>query len=208
MATLNGKVLDVGAGESPWREWLSPKASYHGIDIGNAEEFGMHGARRDITYYDGRTIPFADATFDAAICIEVLEHVEQPDLLVAEVARCLKARAPFIVTVPWSARRHHIPYDFHRFTRERLEALLAAHGFTQIEIAERGNDIGAIASKLVVLSLRLAPRPKLRSLLTLPFFVLVAPVTALFLLAAHVADMTGAGAAEDPLGYFVRAVRA
>jgi SAM-dependent methyltransferase len=208
MSALNGKVLDVGAGESPWREWLSPSASYYGIDVGNAEEFGMHGARKDITYYDGRTIPFPDATFDGAICVEVLEHVEQPDFLVAEVARCLKKNAPLLLTVPWSARRHHTPHDYHRFTRERLESLLRANGFTEIQIVERGSDISAIASKLVVLTLRLAPRRDLfRTVWTLPLFVLVAPIAALFLVAAHISDMIGAGAPEDPLGYFVRAAR-
>lgn len=127
MAELNGKVLDVGAGESPWREWLSPSAPYYSIDVGYADEFGMHGERKDITYYDGRTVPFPDATFDAAICIEVLEHVEEPASLIAEIARCLKKDAPLLMTVPWSARRHHVPRDYHRFTRERLELLLLAN---------------------------------------------------------------------------------
>lgn len=208
MAELSGKVLDVGAGESPWREWLPPFASYQGIDIGNAHEFGMQPARDGITYYDGRTIPFPDAFFDGAICIEVLEHAEDPVQLMSEMARCLKQGAVLLLTVPWSARRHHIPHDYHRFTRERLQGLLETSGFKQIEIVERGTDITAIASKLIVVSLRLAPtRGLLRGLWTLPLLLLMLPVTALFVVLAHIAEPLGAGAKEDPLGYFVRALR-
>jgi SAM-dependent methyltransferase len=208
MAHLEGKVLDVGAGESPWREWLPDTASYRGIDVGNAGEFGMEQGRDEITYYDGRTIPFPDATFDGAICIEVLEHVEDPSGLVAEVARCLRPGATLLVTVPWSARRHHIPYDYHRFTRERLQQLFEGNGFTRVDIDERGTDISVIASKLVVLSLRLAPRRvALETLWTLPIFLLTLPITAIFVVSAHAAEYVGAGAKEDPLGYFVRAIR-
>jgi len=208
MARLDGNVLDVGAGESPWREWLPPTARYQGIDIGNAEEFGMKQGREGITYYDGRTIPFPDASFDSAICIEVLEHVEDPDVVVREVARCLRHDATLLVTVPWSARRHHVPYDFHRFTRERLIRLFEANGFHAVEIAERGTDITAIASKLVVLSLRLAPtRSIAKSLWSLPLFIVTLPLTAGFVVAAHVAELFGLGAKEDPLGYFVKATR-
>jgi 2-polyprenyl-3-methyl-5-hydroxy-6-metoxy-1,4-benzoquinol methylase len=208
MGRLHGQVLDVGAGESPWREWLPAGSIYRGIDVGNADEFGMSHGKKDVTYYDGRTIPFPEQSFDGAICIEVLEHVQSPDELIAEVARCLRPKATLLLTVPWSARRHHIPHDYHRFTRERLQALLEANGFADVVIEERGTDIDAIASKLVVLSMRLAPRrPTLGALLSLPLFLLVAPVTCAFLLCAHLSAWLGLGAREDPLGYFVRAVR-
>ncbi|WP_109126278.1 class I SAM-dependent methyltransferase [Dyella sp. C11] len=208
MATLRGRVLDVGAGESPWREWLPANATYHGIDVGNADDFGMQAQRPDITYYDGRTIPFGDGEFDGVICIEVLEHVEQPDALITEIARCMKPGATLLLTVPWSARRHHIPHDYHRFTRERLLDLFRAGGFSQVDVRERGTDILVIANKLIVLNARLMPsRNLLRSLWTLPLFIGLVPVTLSFLCVAHIADAVGAGAKEDPLGYFVRATK-
>lgn len=208
MARLEGAVLDVGAGESPWREWLPDTATYRGIDVGNAGEFGMEQGRDDITYYDGRSIPFPDASFDGAICIEVLEHVEDPSALIAEIARCLRSGATLLVTVPWSARRHHVPHDYHRFTRERLRQLFEGNGFRMVEIDERGTDISAIASKLVVLTLRLAPRRvRLQTLWMFPFFLFTLPITAIFVVAAHVSEYLGTGAKEDPLGYFVRAIR-
>jgi len=206
MARLQGTVIDVGAGESPWREWLPAATRYQGIDVASAEAFGMEPSRPDITYYDGTTIPFDDASFDGALCIEVLEHVDDPDRVISEISRCLRPGATLLLTVPWSARRHHLPYDFHRFTRERLLVLLSAHGFEQIEITERGTDISAIASKLVVLTARLLPR-NIQTLWKVVPLIVLAPITVGFLIAAHMAEAIGGGAKEDPLGYFVQAIR-
>ncbi len=208
MSTLRGVVLDVGAGESPWREWLPPGSVYQGIDIENADDYGMR-RQPDVVYYDGKTIPFEDGRFDGAICIEVLEHVEDPVSFMAELARVLKPQATLLLTVPWSARRHHVPHDYHRFTRERLQILLERAGFRELQIRERGNDISAIANKLIVLTIRLLrPRRFAAYAWSLPLAVLVAPITAAMTVASHVSVALGMGAAEDPLGYFVSAVRA
>ncbi|WP_205746156.1 MULTISPECIES: class I SAM-dependent methyltransferase [Dyella] len=209
LAKLHGRVIDVGAGESPWRDWLPSSVTYQGIDVGNATEFGMSAGHPDVTYYDGRIMPFADASFDSALCIEVLEHTEDPALCLSEIARVLKPGASLLLTVPWSARRHHIPHDYHRFTRERLEIMFGEHGFENVEIRERGTDIGAIASKLVVLTARLAqPKVDVSLLWRIPLLVPVVPVALGFVAASHVSEALGAGAKEDPLGYFVKATRA
>jgi len=39
--------------------------------------------------FDGRTLPFADASFDLVFCKQVLEHVRRPDELRGEAARVL-----------------------------------------------------------------------------------------------------------------------
>lgn len=208
MARLKGDILDVGAGESPWREWLPGDSRYCGIDVGNADDYGMR-RQPDVIYFDGKTIPFPDGHFDGAICIEVLEHVEEPEPFLAEIARVLKPRSTLLLTVPWSARRHHIPYDFHRFTRERLRILLERAGFQAPAIEERGNDISAIASKLVVLTTRLVRPTGIAAMAwCLPLAVIVAPLTVAMLAASHLSMALGRGAKEDPLGYFVSAVRA
>ena len=159
LAEIEGDVLDVGAGESPWRAWLRSNVRYTGIDVGNSDEFGMKRNAGDIVYYDGTVMPFEDARFDAALCIEVLEHTTDPRLLLTEIARVLKDGGTLLLTVPWSARRHHIPHDYHRFTRERLMQLIGQSGFVDVRVKERGSDIGVIANKLVVLSIRLL-RPR------------------------------------------------
>ena len=209
LAGLRGDVLDVGAGESPWRGWLPAGTRYRGIDVGHADEFGMRADAGDVVYYDGRLMPFDDARYDAALCIEVLEHAADPRLLLAEIARVLKPGATLLLTVPWSARRHHIPHDYHRFTRERLAQLFAEAGFVDVRIDERGSDIGVIANKLVVLTLRLLRPARLRELpWSLPLGLASSLPAAAFVVAAHCAEALGRGAKEDPLGYFVQARKA
>ena len=203
-----GEILDVGAGRSPWRDWLPADCLYVGLDIQNAGDFGMPPPSSDIHYYDGHLMPFADASFDGAFCIEVLEHAADPDELLREAARVLKPGAVLLLTTPWSARRHHIPYDFHRFTRERLAIMLATHGFKDVAVQERGDDIDAIATKLIVLTLGSLQRMTLiNAVLMLPLSILFALMSAVMLCVAHLPRSWGLASNADPLGYFCRAVR-
>jgi len=208
ISTIQGDVLDVGAGQSPWRGWLPPDSRYQGIDIKHSNEFGMTAGLQDVVYYDGRLMPFADASFDHVICVEVLEHASDPQLLLSEISRVLKNNGKIFLTVPWSARRHHIPHDFHRFTRERLEALFSGNGFFQIEIKERGSDVGVIANKCILLNMRLL-KPKISpgAIVALVLGLCCLPITGIFLVSAHISELFGLGSREDPLGYFVQAVR-
>jgi SAM-dependent methyltransferase len=207
LGRVSGRILDVGAGQSPWRAWLPASTTYQGIDVGHANEFGMDSNRPDVIYYDGRLMPFADASFDCVLCIEVLEHSEDPQLLVSEITRVIKPGGVLLLTVPWSARQHHLPHDYHRFTRERLQNLFAANGFDDIDIHERGNDIGAIANKLTVLTIRLLrpSRPLWPMIWRLPLSLLCGVLAMGFIVAAHVSVSLGMGSREDPLGYFIRA---
>ena len=206
LTVCKGRVLDVGAGEAPWRELLT-EAEYMGVDVKAADEFGMR-RKADITYYDGNTLPFADASFDHVLCTEVLEHVPEPGRFLVELNRVLRSGGSLVLTVPWSARLHHAPHDYTRFTRFGLNLLLQSAGFSGIVIEERGNDVAVIANKLIVVTVRLLlPVSWYHSLWTWPLALLLAPLTLVALVAAHVAMLLGWGAKEDPLGYGVIAVK-
>lgn len=62
-------------------------------------------------------IPYASATFDAVVSDNVLEHLDEPDIVFAEVARVLKPGGVFLFKTP--NRRHYMP----------LIARLTPHGF-------------------------------------------------------------------------------
>lgn len=200
---LRGNLLDVGCGEMPFRFALHPDLAYTGLDVKEAVDFGMSG-NDVVKLFDGTNIPFPDDSFDNILCTEVIEHALDPETLVKEMHRVLKPGGLLVLTVPFSARVHHAPYDFHRFTRYRLAHMFDCFG--KCEIAPRGNDIAAIANKLIVLlwrSVRPTPLMPLRLLFALP----VAPIAAAFLTAAHVSIRLGGGSIDDPLGYSVIAVK-
>jgi SAM-dependent methyltransferase len=203
---IQGTCLDVGAGECPWRSWLSNSAIYTGIDIDKASDFGML-SMPDVLYYDGKVLPFNNASFDNVICVEVLEHAYDPQLLLAEISRVLKMNGNIFLTIPWSARQHHIPYDYHRFTKERLKIMLFQNNFANVEIKERGSDVSVIANKLIVLNLRLFKKKWTSWILFIPLGVLCIPISMIFLLFAHLTEVLGFGASEDPLGFYIKAAK-
>ena len=197
--------MDVGAGESPWRDFLPADVEYIGLDVESSAEFGMRRSK-DVVYYDGVTLPFGDCEFDTSLCVEVLEHVNHPAMFLREVHRVLRAGGLLVLTVPWSARRHHLPNDFHRFTREGLAQLFESTGFVDVRIAERGDNVAVIANKLLVLSVDLIrPTRSLSYLWRLPLGIANAGLVGVFLSAAHVSMASRSGSTEDPLGYAVTA---
>jgi SAM-dependent methyltransferase len=199
LSLMRGAVLDVGCGEMPFRELLPPDARYTGLDVPEAKDFGM-ARQSEIVVFDGVHIPFPDLSFDHILCTEVLEHVEYPEALIAEMHRVLRPAGTLAVTVPFSARVHHTPSDYHRFTRYRLARMFAAFG--GLEISERGDDLAVIANKLIVICMRLA-QPSIRLIWRLPLLLLVGPAAVLGLCIAHLSLWLGWGSKADPLGYGV-----
>jgi SAM-dependent methyltransferase len=202
-----GNVLDVGCGEAPWAEYLPPACTLTKLDVGHSADFGM-AARPDIIRFDGAAIPFSDAVFAATLCVEVLEHARCPEKLLAEISRVLVPGGRLFLTVPWSARAHHLPYDYHRFTRERLKEMLEAAGFAGIEIRERGEELPVLAAKTVVILVQVLAEARPGALWrTLPLLMFFVPLAAVLLPLAHVVLWLRPGRGEDPLGYSVTAVR-
>lgn len=85
-------VLDVGSGDKPhWRADVLLDR-YIGDDHGG-QRSGASAARIDRPMFaaNAENMPFADQVFDYVICSHVLEHVEHPDAVVAEMVRVGKA---------------------------------------------------------------------------------------------------------------------
>jgi SAM-dependent methyltransferase len=202
LAVMQGAVLDVGCGEMPFRRLLPSGTTYKAIDVPAADDFGM-SRRPEIVDFDGIHIPFPDASFNHILCTEVLEHAADPAALVADMQRVLAPGGTIVATVPFSARVHHAPHDYHRFTRYRLAQIFSAIG--AVEIYERGDDFSVIANKLIVVCMRLV-QPGAALVWRLPLLLLALPPTLLALAIAHLSLWFGWGSKADPLGYgiFVR----
>jgi SAM-dependent methyltransferase len=71
---------------------------------------------------DATALPFADASVDAVVSLELLEHVPHPQEVLLELARVLKPGGTVVVSVPSAVPRHD-HHDFWRFTAEGLEQL-------------------------------------------------------------------------------------
>jgi SAM-dependent methyltransferase len=135
---LHGKLLDFGCGRKPF-EALFTVSEYIGVDMA-ATGHDHRNSKVDI-YYNGRDLPFPDATFDSLFCSEVFEHVFDPELILPEVNRVLKMGAPALITVPFCWNEHEIPYDYARYTSFGIRHLLEKHGFEVTELKKSGSFI-------------------------------------------------------------------
>jgi methionine biosynthesis protein MetW len=96
------RCIDIGCGEGRTGVWLRERvASYVGVDVAqNAVEEARASGLDAHLIQDAADLPFPDDSFDLAICIEVLEHLFEPHLAVAEGLRVLGPGGRLIVTVP------------------------------------------------------------------------------------------------------------
>jgi SAM-dependent methyltransferase len=145
---MTGDVLDVGCGSQPFRHLLSDHARYRGIDSAQAE-VGFGPRFPDTTYFEGDHWPVDNQSVDYVLSTETMEHVPDSSLFLSEAHRTLRAGGQLILTVPFSARWHFIPYDYWRFTPSAFERLLSQAGFREVRVYARGNGVTVAAYKLM-----------------------------------------------------------
>ena len=207
LAKISNTVLDIGAGNSPWKSFLGKDVSYVGLDTESAKDFNMKN-NKEIIYYSGGVFPFPENKFSHALCIEVLEHIFDTENFLSEIFRCLEPNGQLILTVPWSARRHHLPYDYFRFTPEALEQLFTKKGFTEISIETRGNDFAVLFNKtLCLIQSMFLPKKKILTFLTLPIGLILLPNLLLVFILAHLSMKLKIKSHFDPLGFSLTATK-
>jgi SAM-dependent methyltransferase len=104
-------VLDVGSGDKPhWR--ADVLLDRYVFDEYGGQRSGRSGARVDRPLFaaDAADMPFVDHAFDYVVCSHVLEHVEHPDAVIAELTRV--ARAGYI-EVPEAASAKIVDFPSH-----------------------------------------------------------------------------------------------
>ena len=69
-------------------------------------------------------LPFADSSVDVVINEFVLEHVPNPEEIVAEIKRILKPGGIVYVSVPFVMSFHSSPNDYYRWSKQGLRELL------------------------------------------------------------------------------------
>lgn len=129
------RVLDVGAGDAPYRE-LFAHVEYVTTDWAESVHDDARGS--DLIASADR-LPVDDASFDVVVLTQVLEHVPEPGAVMGELHRVLRPGGTLLLTAPLAWELHEAPHDFYRYTRFGLEHLAQAAGFERIEIVERND---------------------------------------------------------------------
>jgi SAM-dependent methyltransferase len=121
------KILEIGAGPSnPTSAHLSTIGDVFGVDISPEARTNKYLAGSQV--YDGKDLPFTDASFDGCVSNYVLEHVEDPDGHFRQVARVLKPGGVYCFRTPnlWhyvALTARFLPHSFHLRFSNRLRGL-------------------------------------------------------------------------------------
>jgi SAM-dependent methyltransferase len=152
-------TVDIGCGDRPYEPLLRPYSrSYVGVDL-------RPGPGVDVVASAER-LPFEDASFDCALCTQVLEHAEDPAAIVSELHRILRPGGVALISTHGVARYHAaegVADDYWRWTHAGLARLIEGQGaWSEVAVHPNGGSAAAIAfllgreSEVIASKLRLA----------------------------------------------------
>jgi SAM-dependent methyltransferase len=129
-----GRVLDLGCGVGHSYDRLAPRETV-GVDV---EPAALEGQERETHAADMRSLPFADGDFASVLSLHSVEHVPDPERVLAEVVRVLEPGGVAIFATPnrlTFGRPDEIvdPYHHVEFDPEQLRALCAPW-FDDVEV--------------------------------------------------------------------------
>ncbi len=115
------RVLDFGCGSMPYRPLIEQRnATYLGADFGTEAAVAISP--------DG-LLEAADASVDAVVSLQVLEHVRDLDTYFAEIARVLKPDGVLLLSTHGTWLYHPHPEDHRRWTRPGLINEIESRGW-------------------------------------------------------------------------------
>ncbi len=129
------RLLDAGAGECAYKRFFG-QCRYFAMDFGMGET-GWNYSNLD-AFARMDALPVRDASVDAILCTQVLEHLERPWQALPEMHRVLKPGGVLYLTAPMAHPEHQAPYDFFRYTSHGLRSLCQDAGFRDLEIQAFG----------------------------------------------------------------------
>ena len=148
MAHLGDRVLEAGCGVGNLTEHLIDRPALTVVDIDHlhiASIRGRFGHLENVKtvvgdLQEGSLFGGLDVPFDSVLCVNVLEHLDPPDLALSEFRNVLTSGGHALILVPaheWlfsaadDALEHRVRYD-----REKLRVLVEAAGFEDVELRQ------------------------------------------------------------------------
>ena len=128
------RILDIGCGTGTMLGELRRFGDVFGVDADEAAvQFCHSQGETQVQLASGGEVPHADASFDLVALLDVIEHVDNDQTLLAEARRVLVPRGSLFVTVPayewmWGPQ-DEIAHHKRRYTRPQLRDSLACAGY-------------------------------------------------------------------------------
>ena len=142
------RILDAGCGEGVTLEKLlrrMPDARIEGVDVDEANIAICHEHGLPVHRADLNALPYPDSSFDTCLLMEVIEHLDQPETALAELARVTRPGGRILVIYPvdWAMRLARVvclrwmearfdPGHLRQWTRRGLGRLMRSCGIAPI----------------------------------------------------------------------------
>ncbi len=138
-AYCSGDVADVGCGRAKYQNLIREYSkTYTTIDNGSSgPQFSGVNFVPDIIA-DVGAISVENDSFDTVICTEVLEHVQDPFLVVREISRILRSGGHAIISSGWISPYHQEPEDYWRFSIPGYKVLCERNGLEFVTSYRKG----------------------------------------------------------------------
>lgn len=139
---LKGKILDIGCGDKPYKNFLHRDSQYFGMEY-------QESLQKSDLFGDVNKLPFKDKVVDAVLFNEVIEHIPNPNESIKEIFRVLKVGGKLFLTAPMYWRLHYVPNDYFRFTNYGLLYILKNNNFDVLEIERMGGFFSIVFIRLI-----------------------------------------------------------
>lgn len=144
LGNINGnKVLDLGGGDGVL-SYLMNKAGAISFNVDRsltglkyaADKFKQHGRVSLGTVASVESIPFPEKFFDVVVCCEVIEHLENPEKLLADAYRVIREGGILVISTPLRmTEKPFVSTHTHEYFSSELEELVSKYFFdVQIKI--------------------------------------------------------------------------
>ena len=134
------KLLDFGCGPGNMLDFLKKYGDVYGVDASfDAIEFCRNRNYKNTSIISDLPLKFNDESFDIITAIDVLEHIEDDERVIAEFYRLIKINGMIFITVPafmllWG---DHDELYFHkrRYLTKNIQNKLIKYNFKILKIS-------------------------------------------------------------------------
>jgi SAM-dependent methyltransferase len=127
-------MIDGGAGNCKHKGFF-PHVRYVAFDLKPIKKRRYGEVALAANLY---ALPFRTSSVEAAINVDVLEHLNEPGLALTELCRVLQPGGKLFLVAPQGWREHGMPYDYFRFTSSGLRYLCEKAGLEIVSISPMG----------------------------------------------------------------------